>query len=233
MRSLSQEHKDFGVVYTPEELVDYICTTTIYNYLLDKINEKYDKTYSLKSGKLDISRIEPVVQQTILELVSNITILDPAVGLGFFLVSSFRIIEEIHKTLVKVGVQKKSLEEISIEIISNNLYGVDISANSVQTSRKNLIKLVAEKNLALEKEQIDNIIESRVKVGNALIGRDFNKHEAQPIFDNVDLFNWDEEFPDIMKNGGFSLCIGNPPWNILKPLEKEFFSSYNEKISKY
>ena len=78
MRSLPQEHKDLGVVYTPEELVRYLCTTTINNYILDRLNEKLEINYSLKSSTIDINNLEPKVQQTVLKfggldvMISNI-----------------------------------------------------------------------------------------------------------------------------------------------------------------
>ena len=108
MRSLPQEHKDLGVVYTPEELVRYLCSTTIHNYILDKLYEKLGTTYSLQSSTLDIGNLEPKVQQTVLKILDNITLIDPAVGLGFFLISSFKILEDIHKMLIRSGTQKKS-----------------------------------------------------------------------------------------------------------------------------
>ncbi|MFZ4618732.1 MAG: Eco57I restriction-modification methylase domain-containing protein, partial [Rectinemataceae bacterium] len=46
-------------------------------------------------------------------------------------------------------------------------------------------------------------------------------------------FHWELEFPDVFigmidgKASGFDAILGNPPWNILKPYSKEFFSNFD------
>lgn len=44
-------------------------------------------------------------------------------------------------------------------------------------------------------------------------------------------FNWEEEFPNIMEEGGFDIVIGNPPYvNVyqMEPREREFFTNSNK-----
>jgi len=40
-------------------------------------------------------------------------------------------------------------------------------------------------------------------------------------------FHWELEFPDVFSgpNGGFDAVIGNPPWDTIQPMSKEFFSN--------
>jgi Alw26I/Eco31I/Esp3I family type II restriction m6 adenine DNA methyltransferase len=50
-------------------------------------------------------------------------------------------------------------------------------------------------------------------------------------------FSWTESFPDIFpdndeKSRGFHLVIGNPPWEIMKPQDKEFFDCFSPSFSK-
>ena len=40
--------------------------------------------------------------------------------------------------------------------------------------------------------------------------------------------NWHERFPDIMNSGGFDVVIGNPPWQIIKADQAEFFTPLKE-----
>jgi Eco57I restriction-modification methylase len=44
-------------------------------------------------------------------------------------------------------------------------------------------------------------------------------------------FHWPLEFPDIMAAGGFSVAIGNPPWERIKLQEQEFFASRDREIA--
>lgn len=44
-------------------------------------------------------------------------------------------------------------------------------------------------------------------------------------------FHWPLEFPEVFKRGGFSLVLGNPPWETMSPDAKEFFAKYEPEIS--
>jgi N-6 DNA Methylase len=43
-------------------------------------------------------------------------------------------------------------------------------------------------------------------------------------------FHWPLEFPEVFKQGGFDVVIGNPPWEVLQLSEEEFFASRRENI---
>lgn len=44
----------------------------------------------------------------------------------------------------------------------------------------------------------------------------------------LNAFHWPLEFPNIFANGGFDVVIGNPPWEKLTLIEREFFYAYPE-----
>lgn len=48
------------------------------------------------------------------------------------------------------------------------------------------------------------MLQQNIKNGNSLIDN--------PLIAGNKAFNWKQEFPDIMKNGGFDVVIGNPPY---------------------
>jgi hypothetical protein len=60
-------------------------------------------------------------------------------------------------------------------------------------------------------------LDNNVKCGNSLIGPDYFIGQLIPDADElrrVNPFDWEREFPDAMKAGGFNSVIGNPPYLI-------------------
>jgi hypothetical protein len=51
------------------------------------------------------------------------------------------------------------------------------------------------------------------------------KDKAEDIGRSFNLFHWPIEFPAVMRDGGFDVVVGNPPWEKLKLVEKEFFAT--------
>ncbi len=233
MQPLSQSHKDLGVVYTPEILVDYICQTTIHHHIVERLTELVGIKISLKTNFLDIDHFDVSTQKKILEILSEITVLDPAVGVGYFLLSSFKVLEDLHKALIGVNIQKRTITDIIENIIVKSLFGVDVSLKTVNLCLENLHKFIISKYPRIDKKGLRKSLKQQIKCGNTLIGNTFD--ESMPFSDeNQSLsFNWDKKFPRVQNAGGFSICIGNPPWNTIKPLEKEFFAQYDSQLSKY
>ncbi len=44
-------------------------------------------------------------------------------------------------------------------------------------------------------------------------------------------FHWQLEFPDVFKQGGFDVVLGNPPWDRIKMQEKEWFGKQQLEIA--
>ena len=58
---------------------------------------------------------------------------------------------------------------------------------------------------------------SNIKCGNSLIGPDFYQGKQMNLLESeeayrINAFDWEKEFPEIMKRGGFDAVIGNPPY---------------------
>ncbi len=45
-------------------------------------------------------------------------------------------------------------------------------------------------------------------------------------------FHWTYEFSAVFDRGGFDVIVANPPWDILKPNDKEFFETRSDAVSK-
>lgn len=114
--------------------------------------------------------------------LKKIKILDPACGSGSFLIKAFNVIAEKYKSF---GAPDN--EMLRIQILEENIYGVDLDPQAVEITRLNLLI---------------NALNERMKL---------------PLLDNIKnnnslLMDWKEEFPEIFRNGGFDVIIGNPPY---------------------
>ncbi|MBF0229440.1 MAG: Eco57I restriction-modification methylase domain-containing protein [Desulfamplus sp.] len=108
-------------------------------------------------------------------------------------------------------------------------------------SNQNGVKRVG-KQMAMFKDRVLPDLENNIKCGNSLIGPDFYDTH-QTIFNEeeiyrVNAFDWNGEFPEIMKNGGFDAVVGNPPYIRIQtikawaPLEVEFYKKKYISASK-
>lgn len=52
--------------------------------------------------------------------------------------------------------------------------------------------------------------------------------KCREVAQGMQFFHWELEFPDVFFGpGGFDAVVGNPPWEISKPISKEFFTRYD------
>ncbi|MBU1032470.1 Eco57I restriction-modification methylase domain-containing protein, partial [Patescibacteria group bacterium] len=68
---------------------------------------------------------------------------------------------------------------------------------------------------SLFNDRILPVLSSNIKCGNSLIGTDY--FAGQMMMDPAEMarinpFDWEPEFPEIFKRGGFDAVIGNPPY---------------------
>ena len=58
---------------------------------------------------------------------------------------------------------------------------------------------------------------------------------AERVTDEMRFFHWELEFPDVFREpgSGFDAMLGNPPWDIAKPVSKEFFSNIDPLYRSY
>jgi type I restriction-modification system DNA methylase subunit len=195
-----------GVYYTPQYIVDYIVKNTV--------------------GKL-IDGKTP-------KEVSSIKIVDPACGSGSFLLGAYEHLLNWHKDYyTKNGKISKGskLDTLTPEgnlttaekkrILLNNIYGVDIDANAVEVTKLSLlIKCMdgeTEASIATQMrlfhDRILPTLDNNIKSGNSLIDLDY--YDAELDFGDekkIKPFNWQKNFPEVFKQGGFDAVIGNPPY---------------------
>ncbi|QTM08318.1 N-6 DNA methylase [Brachyspira hyodysenteriae] len=219
-----------GVYYTPEYIVDYIVANTVGEAIKGKKPEE----------------------------IANIKILDPACGSGSFLLGAYKYLLNYHieyynkiKDRAKFkGSKEDVIKEngdltiwIKKQILRNNIFGVDIDSNAVEVTKLSLLMKCLEgespasiqNNQDLFNERALPSLEDNIKCGNSLIGNDF--YESQSVLDfdeetqyKINCFDWEDEFKNIFKGGGFDVVIGNPPYVSIRTVDfnnlfKEYFKT--------
>lgn len=155
--------------------------------------------------------VEFIVKETLGEVlkktnpkeISKIKVLDPACGSGSFLTAAYDKILEIK--------QKQNYPDTlfsKIDILRENIFGVDIDAQAIEIAQLNLLLKVLSQKIKLP------LLQHNVRVGNSLISGTIETLEKYfgPNYREQRPFNFDEEFKGIFEQGGFDVIIGNPPY---------------------
>lgn len=185
------------IFYTPEYIVDYIVQNSVMKYL----NEKEDEC--VQKYKKDEVKAYQAYQQ----ILQNIKVLDPACWSWAFLVRVFDVLLEENE---RVGSVLESLWVKSLfndttlykNILTNNIYGVDLNEESVEITKLSLWLKSAQKNKKL------NNLDENIKCWNSLID--------DPEIAGDKAFDWNKEFKEIMDDGGFDVIVGNPPYVVTR-----------------
>lgn len=236
-----------GVYYTPQYIVNYIVDNTVGKLLYEDVDGNGGKR------KLKLSPKQ----------VSKLKIIDIACGSGSFLLGAFqkltdyhlewyrdhpKDVETVHNVPDAYGDANGNLRLSSRkkrDILLNNIYGVDIDRQAVEVTQMSLyLKVLEGENaetlnpqmmLALKEAYLPSLA-SNVKCGNSLIGTDISAQAD--LFDSgmaqkVNPFDWEAEFAEIMKRGGFDAVIGNPPYLYSASKEYPRYFDAKYKLSEY
>ncbi len=221
-----------GVYYTPAYIVDYIVKNTV--------------------GKLCEGKAP--------RQISKLRVLDPACGSGSFLIGAYTVLVNHHRDWYLNDGPQKHTKEIyqgaggqwylttpeKKRILLNNIYGVDIDRQAVEVTKLSLLLKVLEgeneetinRQLKIWRERALPDLGNNIKCGNSLIGPDFYQNQQMTLLDDeeryrINVFDWNAEFPSIMKSGGFDAVIGNPPYLYSAGQEHENYFSSHFSLSEY
>ncbi len=232
------KRKKEGVFYTPEYITRYIVEQAVGGWLDDRKQElgfetlpdltpeDLDSIRLVKSHYVGNKKVEQhrAFWEAYRETLANIAVLDPACGSGAFLNQAFRFLynegQRVNAALADLSNGQRSTFDVQKQILSRNLYGVDINHESVEITKLSLWLLTARKDTEL------TALDNNIKCGNSLIDN--------PLVAGAKAFKWEQEFPAIMQRGGFDVVIGNPPYatKIFTEIEKEYLRG-NYETSEY
>jgi type I restriction-modification system DNA methylase subunit len=216
-----------GVYYTPTYIVDYIVKNTVGKLIEDKTPAQ----------------------------IAKLTILDPACGSGSFLIGAYTYLLNWHRDWYIANKPEKHPKEIfrtkfgewhlttelKRNILTNNIYGVDIDAQAVEVTKLSLSLKVLEgessetigQNQRLFHERVLPDLSKNIKLGNSLIEADY--YSSNPLLgeiSKIDTFDWASQFSEIKQRGGFDAIIGNPPYiriQILRDQQESVIDYYEKK----
>ena len=223
---ITKRKKD-GVFYTPKFITKYMIESSLGKLCKDKKNDlkiNENSYYKERKGrhKETLKLLKEKLEQYRSWLL-ELTICDPACGSGAFLNQALEFLIEEHKYLDELESKLFGsgfvFQYVADHILENNLYGVDINEESIEIAKLSLWLRTAQKDRRL------TTLSNNIKCGNTLI----SESNIDPMY----AFDWDEKFPAIMKNDGFDIVIGNPPYGILIDEEHEEFYEENFPNTNY
>jgi hypothetical protein len=219
-----------GVVYTPDYIARFIVAETLGAHLEEGFTEILRAHAKAGADLSDYAAIQWRRKSAELEAwkayrdrLKTLRIVDPACGSGVFLIMAFDFLKaELSRVNDKIaalqgqGQHIQDLIDPDSEILTNNLFGVDVNSESIEIAKLSLWIKTARRGKVLDS------LSGNLRVGDSLI-EDSN-------FAYLDhAFTWETAFPGVFAEGGFDVVLGNPPYvrmehlKALKPyLEKRY-----------
>ena len=226
----SGRRKRDGVVYTPDYIARFIVEQTLGTHCKEIFAELLS-VHAKKGASASDEEIvwndkkgvaEKTFWQSYRDRISKLRIVDPACGSGVFLVMAFDWLKaelmRCNSVLEKLG--EGALFEPDSEILTHNLFGVDVNEESVEIAKLSLWIKTARHGKVLDS------LDDNFRVGDSLIEDSSYAYRSHG-------FVWKDKFKNIFKEGGFDIVLGNPPYvrqellKDLKPALQNRFEVYH------
>lgn len=185
--------KAFGAYYTRPEITSYLADRSIHKLILERVREPAMPELKIKEVKFAtvpdlLARMDTrTALKLVNEVLPSITILDPAVGSGAFLVAALKSLINVYYAVVgraelgaSAELQKwlRAIQKdhpsvgyyIKRRIVTDNLHGVDIMEEACEIAKLRLfLSMVASVRRVEDLEPLPNI-DFNILPGNSLVG---------------------------------------------------------------
>lgn len=126
-----------GSYYTPKPVVAFMCQESLKCYLKEALPKESPGAIERFIDEHDPSRL--IDPEATLEALKCVRVCDPACGSGAYLLGMLHELLDLRATLFAArNLDAKTVYERKLEIIQNNLYGVDIDPFAVNIARLRL-----------------------------------------------------------------------------------------------
>jgi type I restriction-modification system DNA methylase subunit len=234
-----------GVFYTPQYVVEYIVRNTLGKLVEGKTPEEVEK----------IKIVDPACGSGSFLLGASQYLLDwhldyyfkENIKLTKIIEDKANALKEKNKAIKDRGAlpltpDGKLTTKIKKQIIVNNIYGVDLDANAVEVTKLSLLLKCMEgeteasvKTITLNlNDRVLPNLDNNIKNGNSLIDTDFYDNEFDLGYEQkIKPFSWKKGFPEVFKQNGFDIVIGNPPYGATFTKHETKYFTEQYKLQNY
>ncbi|MEM7069435.1 MAG: DNA methyltransferase [Pseudomonadota bacterium] len=233
----SGRRKRDGVVYTPDYIARFIVEQTLGTHLREifaqvvrEFAQKGADPNDYETIKWKRKSAEQEAWETYRDRLKTLRIVDPACGSGVFLVMAFDYMKaeltRVNDKIADLQGGALGLFDPDSEILTNNLFGVDVNSESVEIAKLSLWVKTARRGKPLDS------LDANLKVGDSLIEDSNYAYLSHG-------FTWASAFPDVFAEDGFDIVLGNPPYvrmefiKAMKPYLENRFEVVSDRADLY
>lgn len=223
--SRSKRNQD-GVFYTPEWVTRFVAEQALGGWLrsrYDALRTEHGPDRIPEAHRNKRREAEVAFWRAYQDELRAVKVLDPACGSGAFLVAAFDALlaeyERANRALAELERGQAGLFDPDREILRENLYGVDVNAESVEITRLSLWLKTARRGQPL------TALDATIRTGDSLLAPPDDAADAADrtafgaLAETVQAraFDWRAAFPEVFDAGdrgrsGFDVVLGNPPY---------------------
>jgi SAM-dependent methyltransferase len=188
----TNQQKMQGAYYTPDDVVEFIIESTLTPIIFRKMVEGLRESGWSDTDLKGYNSIEDILNpenvpknprhiRKMIDLIDTVRVLDPACGSGHFLTAMLSLILRVKGSLLSAIGESVDRYRLKRDIISHNLFGVDIDPNAVEIARLRLwLSLIEE---VTDPEHIETLpnIDFNIIAGNTVVGWLHESLQTHPL----------------------------------------------------
>ena len=236
-----------GVFYTPGWVTRFVADQALGGWLLaryESVRAAHGVDAVPEAHRNKRREAEVAFWRAYQDELRGVKVLDPACGSGAFLVAAFDALlaeyRRANRALAELEGGQAGLFDPDREILRENLYGVDVNAESVEITRLSLWLKTARRGQPL------TALDATIRPGDSLVAppEPDAGHADRAAFGALGgaararAFDWRAAFPEVFDAGargrsGFDVVLGNPPYVRGEWLDAHFKGVLEERYAVY